>query len=115
MREIILMSFAGPDRPSLSASLMQVLASHSVNILDVGQAVIHDQLSLGVVVESPLHMVWLCRSTRIRPDRIGSPRCGCRATAAGRGAGISGSADHDITDDQRHAGGHARMRRLEGR
>jgi phosphoserine phosphatase len=56
MREIILMSFAGPDRPSLSASLMQVLASHSVNILDVGQAVIHDQLSLGVVVESPSPM-----------------------------------------------------------
>jgi len=56
MREIILMSFAGPDRPSLSASLMQVLANHSVNILDVGQAVIHDQLSLGVVVESPSPM-----------------------------------------------------------
>ena len=53
MREIILMSFSGPDRPQLSASLMQVLAAHSVNILDVGQAVIHDQLSLGVVVESP--------------------------------------------------------------
>lgn len=35
---------------------MQVLASHSVNILDVGQAVIHDQLSLGVVVESPSPM-----------------------------------------------------------
>ena len=53
MREIILMSFSGPDRPQLSASLMQVLAAHAVNILDVGQAVIHDQLSLGVVVESP--------------------------------------------------------------
>ena len=53
MREIILMSFSGPDRPRLSASLMEVLAQHAVNILDVGQAVIHDQLSLGVVVESP--------------------------------------------------------------
>ncbi|MDV2438216.1 phosphoserine phosphatase SerB [Acinetobacter gerneri] len=52
MREIILISFLGPDRPNQFTRLMQVLSVHSLQILDVGQAVIHNQLTLGIVVAS---------------------------------------------------------------
>ncbi|MFI7902729.1 phosphoserine phosphatase SerB [Acinetobacter baumannii] len=52
MREIILISFLGPDQPNQFTRLMQVLYVHSLQILDVGQAVIHNQLTLGIVVAS---------------------------------------------------------------
>lgn len=53
MREILLVSIAGPDRPGISAAITAALADHQVNILDVSQAVIHDQLTLGLVMETP--------------------------------------------------------------
>ncbi len=52
MQEIILISFLGPDQPNQFTRLMQVLSVHSLQILDVGQAVIHNQLTLGIVVSS---------------------------------------------------------------
>ena len=52
MREIILISFLGPDQPNQFTRLMQALSVHSLQILDVGQAVIHNQLTLGIVVSS---------------------------------------------------------------
>ena len=52
MREIILISFPGPDQPNQFTRLMQALSVHSLQILDVGQAVIHNQLTLGIVVSS---------------------------------------------------------------
>ena len=52
MREIILISFLGTDQPNQFTRLMQVLSVHSLQILDVGQAVIHNQLTLGIVVSS---------------------------------------------------------------
>jgi phosphoserine phosphatase len=53
VRDIILISISGQDRPGISAALTRILADHQVNVLDISQAVIHDQLSLGIVVESP--------------------------------------------------------------
>lgn len=53
MREIILINVAGADRPGVTSSLAGVLAQFDVNVLDVGQAVIHDTLSLGMLVEVP--------------------------------------------------------------
>ena len=52
MREILLVSLAGPDRPGISAAITNALKDHQVNILDVSQAVIHDQLTLGLVIET---------------------------------------------------------------
>lgn len=52
MREIILMSFLGPDQPRQFTRLMAVLSTHGLDILDVGQGVIHDQLTLGIVTSS---------------------------------------------------------------
>mgnify|MGYP001818328702 CR=1 FL=1 len=52
-REIILLNVTGKDHPGLTAALADVLADHGVNILDIGQAVIHDHLSLGMLLEVP--------------------------------------------------------------
>ena len=49
----ILIHFSGPDKPGLTAELTGVLAGHSVNILDIGQAVVHETLSLGILMEVP--------------------------------------------------------------
>lgn len=53
MKEIILINIAGDDKPGLTSSVTEILASFEVNILDIGQAVIHDTLSLGILVEVP--------------------------------------------------------------
>lgn len=53
MREIVLINITGEDRPGLTAAITGVLAQGGVNILDIGQAVIHDALSFGLLVEIP--------------------------------------------------------------
>lgn len=53
MREIVLINITGADRPGLTAAITGVLAQGGVNILDIGQAVIHDALSFGILVEIP--------------------------------------------------------------
>lgn len=53
MREIILIQVSGSDRPGLTAGFTRILARYHLNILDIGQAVIHDTLSLGILVEVP--------------------------------------------------------------
>ncbi len=54
MREIILINITGKDKPGLTSSLTNILARYEVTILDIGQAVIHDYLSLGILVEIPV-------------------------------------------------------------
>ena len=51
MKEIVLINITGPDRPGLTSAITGVLARANVNILDIGQAVIHDTLSFGILVE----------------------------------------------------------------
>ena len=53
MREIILINITGEDRPGLTAAITGVLAAGGARILDIGQAVIHDTLSFGILVELP--------------------------------------------------------------
>src|SRR5690606_21939032 len=53
VREIILIQVSGGDRPGLTAAFTRILAQHQLNILDIGQAVIHDSLSLGILIEVP--------------------------------------------------------------
>lgn len=53
MKEIILINIAGDDKPGLTSSVTEILALYEVNILDIGQAVIHDTLSLGILIEVP--------------------------------------------------------------
>lgn len=51
--QVILITVSGTDKPGLTAHLTGILADHGVNILDIGQAVIHDTLSLGLMIEIP--------------------------------------------------------------
>lgn len=49
--EIFLLNISGQDKPGLTASLTAVLAASNAKILDIGQANIHDTLSLGILFE----------------------------------------------------------------
>jgi len=53
LREIVLINITGEDRPGLTAAITGVLAQGGVDVLDIGQAVIHDTLSFGILVEIP--------------------------------------------------------------
>ena len=53
MKEILLINIVGEDRPGLTARLTRTLAGFDVDVLDIGQSVIHDTLSLGLLVGLP--------------------------------------------------------------
>ena len=48
-RELIRVNLQGEDRPGVTAALSQVLSEHHVDILDIGQATIHNDLGLGIL------------------------------------------------------------------
>lgn len=49
--DIFLLNIYGQDKPGLTSSLTNVLSSYGAKILDIGQANIHDTLSLGFLFE----------------------------------------------------------------
>lgn len=53
MREIILIHVTGEDRPGITAALTGVLARYGVEVLDLGQVVIHNTLTLGILIHIP--------------------------------------------------------------
>ena len=53
MKEPILISITGMDRPGITATITQELADFHADVLDIGQSVIHDSLSLGMLVQLP--------------------------------------------------------------
>jgi len=53
MSEVILINITGRDRKGLDAKFTGILAEYNVNILDIGQAVIHEHISLGILAEIP--------------------------------------------------------------
>ncbi|WP_054850826.1 phosphoserine phosphatase SerB [Olleya sp. ITB9] len=50
-KEIFLLNISGQDKPGLTSGLTNVLAHYGAKILDIGQANIHDTLSLGFMFE----------------------------------------------------------------
>jgi phosphoserine phosphatase len=62
----LLIHVSGPDRPGLTYGLTSILARYGVRILDIGQAVIHDALALGILVE----MTEELRSSAVLTDLI---------------------------------------------
>lgn len=52
-RKAVLIHISGHDHPGLTAELTRILAHHRVTILDIGQAVVHEALSLGILIEAP--------------------------------------------------------------
>lgn len=53
MKEIILLNISGEDKPGVTSAITTILAQYEINILDIGQAVIHNTLSLGILIEVP--------------------------------------------------------------
>ena len=52
-KEIFLLNISGQDKPGLTSGLTGVLANYGAKVLDIGQANIHDTLSLGILFEIP--------------------------------------------------------------
>lgn len=50
--ELILIRITGDDRPGLTASITEILAKYDATILDIGQADIHNTLSLGILCKT---------------------------------------------------------------
>ena len=50
--ELILININGADRPGVTAGLTEILAKHDALILDIGQADIHNNLSLGILFQT---------------------------------------------------------------
>ena len=49
----VLIHFSGHDYPGLTAELTSTLARHRIVVLDIGQAVVHESLSLGILIQMP--------------------------------------------------------------
>jgi phosphoserine phosphatase len=53
MNELILLTLSGSDKPGVTAGITTILAKYDVEVLDIGQAVIHNTLSLGLLLKVP--------------------------------------------------------------
>ena len=53
MSETILLHFSGPDHPGLTSEITRILADYRACVLDIGQAVVHETLALGLLIEIP--------------------------------------------------------------
>tara|TARA_B100001109_G_scaffold251178_1_gene245317 strand:- start:37875 stop:39092 length:1218 start_codon:yes stop_codon:yes gene_type:complete len=51
--ELVLIRVTGADKPGLTSRISAILAQYDVTILDIGQAEIHDTLSLGILAAIP--------------------------------------------------------------
>jgi phosphoserine phosphatase len=51
--ELVLIRITGADKPGVTASISSILAQYEVTVLDIGQAEIHDSLSLGILAAIP--------------------------------------------------------------
>jgi phosphoserine phosphatase len=50
-KEILLLTITGQDKPGLTTGISEILSEYKADILDIGQAVIHNSLSLGMLIE----------------------------------------------------------------
>jgi len=53
VKDILLINVSGQDKPGVTSVVTEVLSSFEVTVLDIGQAVIHDQLNLGILAAVP--------------------------------------------------------------
>lgn len=53
MSELVLINVSGRDKPGLTSEITGIMGQYDVRILDIGQAVIHDHLTWGILAEIP--------------------------------------------------------------
>lgn len=51
MSELVLINVSGRDKPGLTSEITGIMGRYDVRILDIGQAVIHDHLTWGILIE----------------------------------------------------------------
>ena len=71
MNELVLISVSGEDKPGITATISKLLGSLDVDILDVGQSVIHNQLSLGILVNVPGILEDVLEALSEQSERLG--------------------------------------------
>jgi phosphoserine phosphatase len=71
MEKIILVHVTGTDRPGLTAELTAVLAGFKVDILDIGQVVIHNFLTLGILIRLPADSQPVLKDLLFRAHELG--------------------------------------------
>ena len=71
MKEVVLIKVSGEDKPGVTASITGILAQYGVNILDIGQAEIHDNLSLGILAEMPAESAPVLKDVLFRSYELG--------------------------------------------
>lgn len=50
--ELIMINITGEDKPGVTAALSEILAKYDARILDIGQADIHHNLTLGILIKT---------------------------------------------------------------
>ena len=53
MSTVLLINVSGEDKPGVTNAVTETLAQFGVTLLDIGQAVIHDQLNMGILISVP--------------------------------------------------------------
>lgn len=71
--DIVLINVSGRDKPGLMSVLTGILAQHGAALLDMGQAVIHEDLALGILVSVPVEASGeLVKDTMFEANEVGS-------------------------------------------
>jgi len=53
VKDILLINVYGEDKPGVTSAVTGVLSGYNATVLDIGQAVIHEQLNLGILAAVP--------------------------------------------------------------
>ncbi len=71
--EIILLTISGEDHPGVTSSITQILGKYNAIILDIGQANLHHQLSLGLMfkIENTRHSGDMLKEILFRCTELG--------------------------------------------
>jgi len=69
--ELVLINISGEDKPGLTAAINELLAEFDIDILDIGQAVIHNHLSLGVLINIPGHSEPVLKEVLFKAHALG--------------------------------------------
>ena len=88
MSDVSLIRISGPDQTGITQAATAILSDYAVNILDIGQAVIHNNLALGILAEMP--------------DSVDIAACFSRLREAVEKLGMSIEFDAVSGDDYQH-------------
>lgn len=71
MSDIVLVTVTGPDRPGITAEFSRIMAQANLHILDMGQSVIHNNVSLGMLVALPDDQSEVVRDLLFKAHELG--------------------------------------------